>query len=148
MTKKRIVVGVLGVVLVAVLGFGWVAKIAPLSWGMAIWGPINASSGVAIHGYDPVSFHADGVAELGSASTTWTWGDVEWRFVSTEHRALFQAAPEKYAPQFGGYCAYAASKGLTADTDPEFWHLEDGKLYLFPGDGPRQDWLGERKPRA
>ena len=51
--------------------------------------------------------------------------------------------PKKYAPQLGGYCALAVSKGFTAQIDPNSWHIEDGKLYLFNDDNVKSDWLAE-----
>jgi hypothetical protein len=69
---------------------------------------------------------------------------VTYRFASAEHRALFEAAPETYLPQYGGYCAYAAAKGALAPTDPEAFTVKDGKLYLNYSAGVRARWL----PRA
>ena len=63
--------------------------------------------------------------------------------VSTEHEALFHAAPEKYAPQFGGYCAKAVSSGFSGGNDPRVWHTEAGKLYFFFNDGAKERWLDE-----
>lgn len=66
----------------------------------------------------------------GQAQFRFTWEGSLWRFASAEHRDLFMATPEKYAPQFGGYCAWAVSHGYTADGDPEAWRIVDGKLYV------------------
>lgn len=93
--------------------------------------PINTNwRGLAIKGYDPVAYFTDGKPVEGSSDFTFTWRDARWRFASAEHRDLFVAEPERYAPQFGGYCAWAVSQGDTADIDPKVWKIVDGRLYL------------------
>lgn len=89
-----------------------------------------ATEGVAINGYDPVAYFTDKKPVTGDATHSATWNGAEWRFASAANKAAFEAAPEDYAPQFGGYCAYAVSKGYTAPTDPYAWTVHDGKLYL------------------
>ena len=66
----------------------------------------------------------------GSKAYSFEWNGATWRFASAAHRDLFAQAPEKYAPQYGGYCAWAVSQGYTADIDPEAWKIEDGRLFL------------------
>jgi hypothetical protein len=66
--------------------------------------------------------------------------DATWRFASAEHRELFAANPEKYAPAYGGYCAYAVSQGVTAPIDPEAWKVVDGRLYLNLDRDIQQIW--------
>lgn len=85
---------------------------------------------LAVKGYDVVAYFEDGKAMPGAKDFTHTWQKIEWRFASAAHRDLFAAAPEKYAPQFGGYCAWAVSQGYTAAIDPEAWKVVGGKLYL------------------
>lgn len=94
--------------------------------------PVNKSlfGGVAIEGYDPVAYFVSGKSVQGSRKFQFTWQGATWRFASEENRDRFVAAPEKYAPQFGGYCAYAVSQGTTAKIDPQAWKIVDGKLYL------------------
>lgn len=87
-------------------------------------------SGVAIRGTDPVAYFTQGRPVGGSSDFEHDWNGVTWRFANAEHRALFAAEPEKYAPQFGGYCSWAVSQGYTASTVPEAWRIVDGKLYL------------------
>jgi hypothetical protein len=86
--------------------------------------------GVALDGYDPVAYFTDGKPVEGRSGITHEWNGAVWRFATPEHRDLFAADPAKYAPQYGGYCAYAVSKGYTADIDPEAWKIVDGRLYL------------------
>jgi hypothetical protein len=86
--------------------------------------------GLAVKGYDVVAYFTDQQPVEGSADFTHEWGGAKWRFASAAHRDLFVAAPEKYAPQFGGYCAWAVSQGYTADIDPEAWRIVEDRLYL------------------
>lgn len=94
--------------------------------------PINQTTfgGVAIDGWDPVAYFTDGKPVEGSKAYSFEWNGATWRFASAAHRDLFAQAPEKYAPQYGGYCAWAVSQGYTADIDPEAWKIEDGRLFL------------------
>jgi len=94
--------------------------------------PVNKSffGGVAIEGYDPVAYFTDGRPVEGHKEHTFEWQGATWRFASAEHRDLFAASPEKYAPQYGGYCAWAVAHGYTASIDPEAWKIYEGKLYL------------------
>ena len=87
--------------------------------------------GIAIKGYDPVAFHKAGKPAEGSSKFELEWKDAKWRFASAEHRDVFRADPTKYAPQYGGYCAWAVAQGTTAGVDPEnAWKIVDGRLYL------------------
>ena len=84
----------------------------------------------AIQGYDPVAYFTDGKPVQGKTDLVYVWKDATGHFTSDEHRALFEQNPEKYAPQFGGYCAYGWSKGYNAKIDPVAWTILDDKLYL------------------
>ena len=126
-------------ILVAVGGFATMKKISPVSWGW--WGTTNTESGVALRGYDPVAYFEQETPVLGSDELTHEWGDATWHFASVENQQRFSANSEQYAPQFGGFCAFAASKGFTADPDPEAWHIEDGKLYVFADLKVRDEWV-------
>ena len=86
--------------------------------------------GIAIDGSDPVAYFTQGAPVSGSADITHDWGGVTWRFASTANRDAFAANPERYAPQYGGYCAWAVSEGYTASTVPDAWRIVDDKLYL------------------
>ncbi|MEO8372670.1 MAG: YHS domain-containing (seleno)protein [Candidatus Solibacter sp.] len=93
--------------------------------------PVNKnSSGVAIKGYDAVAYFIDGKPVKGSPNFTHQWNSATWQFASAEHRDEFAKAPQKYAPQYGGYCAYGVSQNHTAPIDPEAWTVIDSKLYL------------------
>jgi YHS domain-containing protein len=95
-------------------------------------GVVNASSwtGTAIEGYDPVAYFNEGQPVEGNSDYAHEWMGASWYFASAENRDLFAADPEKYAPQYGGYCAWAVSQGYTAEIDPDAWAVVDDKLYL------------------
>ena len=93
--------------------------------------PVNQSFfGTAVKGYDVVAYFLDGKPVAGSADFEHEWNGASWRFASAKHRDLFAADPERYAPQYGGYCAYAVSQEGTAPIDPQAWRIVDDKLYL------------------
>ena len=103
-------------------------------------GKIYTSWGVAIDGTDPVSYFTEGKPVEGSRDITADWNGATWRFASAANRDMFLAEPEKFAPQYGGYCAWAVSQGYTASTEPEHWAIVDGKLYLNYSAGVQRDW--------
>ena len=84
----------------------------------------------AIKGYDPVAYFTEKKATKGSPGFTYEYNGATWMFASEQHRTAFIADPEKYSPQYGGYCAYAVATGKTAAIKPEFFTIYDGKLYL------------------
>ena len=86
--------------------------------------------GVAIKGADPVAYFTSSQATQGNSAYQYSWQNTTWHFASQENLDLFKADPFKYAPQFGGYCAYAVSRGYTAAIDPDAWRIVDNKLYL------------------
>jgi len=104
-------------------------SLSPISWN--VWGPINQRHGLAVSGYDVVAFHTERIAIQGEKLFTFRWKGVEWRFASAENRKLFSSDPARYAPQYGGYCAYSVSKGITFYGDPEHWLLEQNRLFFF-----------------
>ena len=87
-------------------------------------------SGLALDGYDAVAYHEAGAPTKGSSEFTAEYNGAKWRFASAETRDRFIADPARYAPQYGGYCAWAAAEGYTAKGDPRHWKVVDGKLYL------------------
>lgn len=84
----------------------------------------------AIRGYDPVAYFVEDAPLKGSPDLTYEWNGATWHFASADNREKFISDPEAYTPQYGGYCAWAASKGYIASTDPTAWTVHDGKLYL------------------
>jgi len=86
--------------------------------------------GVAIEGYDPVSYFTDHPTP-GNPEIHATYGDATYYFASDENKATFEADPERYAPQYGGFCAVAVSEGKLVPVNPETYKITDDKLYLF-----------------
>lgn len=91
---------------------------------------VYTNDGIAVDGTDVVSYFTDGAPVSGDADITHDWNGATWRFSSEANRATFAADPDAYAPQYGGYCAYAVAQGSTASTVPDAWAIVDDKLYL------------------
>jgi YHS domain-containing protein len=88
-------------------------------------------AGLGAKGYDVVSYFTAGKAVAGTDRHTTEYGGVKWQFSSAENLATFKSDPAKYAPQYGGFCAWGASVGKLFDVDPvNGWKIVDGKLYL------------------
>lgn len=103
--------------------------------------PVFTHSGAtAIRGYDPVAYFRDGKPVRGVPQFATQWMGATWQFANASNRDAFQQAPEKYAPQFGGYCAWAVGHNYTASTDPEAWKIVDGKLYLNYSKDVQKKW--------
>ena len=106
-----------------------VSVLAPVT-AMAVK-PVNSTLlGWAIKGYDPVAYFVQDEPLKGKSAHSYAWMGATWYFASADNRALFVADPEKYAPQYGGWCAYAVSQGGTAPIDPQAWKIVGDKLYL------------------
>ncbi len=98
-------------------------------------------SDAAIKMYDPVAYFKESKAVKGNESFTFNWHGMTWYFSTKEHRDIFAANPEKYAPQYDGYCAWAMSEGRKAITDPEVWRIVNGKLYLNCSRSAYEKWI-------
>lgn len=101
----------------------------------------SPAGGIAIKGYDPVAYFKDGTAGRGNEAFTFPWHGLTWQFRTGENRDLFAATPERYAPQYDGYCAWAMTEARTAVTDPEVWRIVDGKLYLNCSRAAYEKWI-------
>ena len=115
------------------------ALVGPIGPAFALE-PIFNDGGTAIRGYDPVAYFTQGKPVEGSPQYTAEYKGARWQFASMENRDLFTTTPEKYAPQFGGYCAWAVANNYTASTDPHAWSIKDGKLYLSYSKFVRARW--------
>lgn len=94
--------------------------------------PISTTAdGVAIGGYDPVSYFASASAQLCVPEHSHDWGGATWHFSTADNAAKFAENPEAFAPQFGGHCAFGASMGKTAEASPDSWRIIDGRLCLM-----------------
>ena len=91
---------------------------------------VNTEHGLAIKGYDPVAYFTTGKPMPGLAQFSITYNGAVYRFASAANRDSFVAAPDKFLPQYGGYCAYAIALNTIADIDPDEWAIVNGKLYL------------------
>jgi YHS domain-containing protein len=100
-------------------------------------------SDLAVSGYDPVAYFTDGKPVEGDRAHSYNWQGATWRFASAENLEKFKADPAKYAPQYGGYCAWAVSQGYTASADPQAWRVVDGKLYLNYNLDVKKTWEGD-----
>ncbi len=110
--------------------------------------PVNKTGhGVAVKGYDVVAYFKQGKPVKGSAQFSTSWMGAAWWFTSSEDRDAFVAKPEQYAPQYGGYCSWAVSKGYTAEIDPEAWRIIDGKLYLNYSKDVQRKWAEDVQKR-
>jgi len=85
---------------------------------------------VALRGYDPVAYFTLGRPEKGDDAFWFAFDDAIYHFKTAEHRAKFAADPERYAPQYAGFCAASVSKGEKHEPDPEAWAIVNGKLYV------------------
>ncbi len=95
---------------------------------------------VAVEGHDPVAYFTEGNPVKGDDQYTYDYNGATWKFSSAENREAFVADPEKFAPQFGGYCAWAVSQGYTARGNPSNWTIVDDKLYLNYNDSVQRKW--------
>jgi len=108
---------------------------------------IFIKSNEAIQGYDPVAYFKESKPVQGKKEFSFQWKDATWLFSNAQNLATFKTDPEKYAPQFGGYCAYGMSEGHKAPTDPEAWTIVDGKLYLNYNKDVREMWKKDQPAR-
>ena len=123
---------------VLALGLLATAALQPAAAGN-IW---FTGSEAAVRGYDAVAYFTEGRPVEGKRKFAHRWMDTEWRFASAVNRDLFAAKPEKYAPQYGGWCAWAVANGYTASTDPHAWKIVDGRLYLNYSKSVQRQWNG------
>jgi YHS domain-containing protein len=113
--------------------------------------PINTLKGgllggrgdTAILGYDPVAYFTQGKAVKGQDAFTLQWMGATWKFASQDHLDAFRANPEKFAPQYGGYCAYGVAQGYLVKIEPEQFRIIDGKLYLNYDADVQRKWLAD-----
>lgn len=101
--------------------------------------------GVAINGYDPVAFFSDSKSEMGKKEFLYKWNGAEWYFTSKNHMEMFKENPDKYAPQYGGFCAFGLSKNKLMSSDPNAWQIVDGKLYLCTNNKVHKMWKEDIK---
>ena len=106
---------------------------------------VDPLTGVALEGYDPVTFFTDGAPQLGSPDHVHVWGGVPWYFVSAANRDVFARAPSVYAPQHGGYCQMSLARGFLSDGKAQFYVIDRMKLYLFYSAANREAFVMSRE---
>lgn len=97
-------------------------------------------SNLAVNGYDPVAYFRAGRPVEGRRDLEYDWNGATWRFSSRENLEAFRADPAGFAPQYGGYCAWAVSQGYIASADPAAWRIVGGKLYLNYSRSVQKTW--------
>lgn len=108
---------------------------------------VYSLSSYAIGGYDPVAYFTEAKPVKGNENLSYKWKDANWIFSSKQNLDSFTANPEKFAPQYGGWCAFGCSNGRKAPTDPNAWTIVDGKLYLNYSLQVKEGWMKEQKQR-
>ncbi len=98
------------------------------------------ADGAAISGYDAVSYFRTGAPVPGQPGIALMWKGALWRFATEDNRDRFERNPRAFAPQFGGYCAYAMTEGLLSSTDPQAWQIVNGRLYLAHSQAIERIW--------
>ncbi len=96
---------------------------------------------VAINGYDTVAYFTQGKPVKGLDSLVFDWKGARWKFQTPAHLDLFKADPEKYAPQYGGYCAFGVAQGYLVKVEPDQFTVREGKLYLNFDADVQAKWL-------
>ncbi len=130
-----------GAIVIVVAVFAGATFVSPLLSAKKEFAAINVDSeNVAIYGYDTVAYFIEGKAMQGKDEFEQVWEGARWKFSSATNRELFKANPERYAPQFGGYCAGGLAVGEYANGDPKLFTIVDGKLYLIKNKGYQTVW--------
>jgi YHS domain-containing protein len=97
-------------------------------------------TGVAIKGYDPVAYFTEKMPVKGDSDFEYEWSGARWRFASPKNLEMFKSDPEKYAPRYGGYCAYGVANNYLVKIEPEAWTVYGGRLYLNFSLSVREQW--------
>ncbi len=109
--------------------------------GAQVVGEVNVNDGYAVHGYDVVAYFTVSEPTEGDDRFTAEYQGARYRFASAENLDRFNSDPAKYAPQYGGFCAFGTSVGRKFDGDPHAWRIVDGKLYLNLNKKVQARWL-------
>lgn len=138
---RRLVISLFALIVVAAGAYLTVPSAFVQRAGAETDTKVFVDDGFAIRGYDPVAYFTEGAPREGSDAHTADWNGATWRFASAANREAFLAEPERYAPQYGGYCAWGvATKKNLYSTQPDAWSIVDGKLYLNYSAGVREQW--------
>lgn len=142
MSHRAVVAGVIAVV----AGCVGIWPLAALARKPEIYQSGEATQGVAlaVGGYDTVAYHTSRFPIPGNPAFRVRWKGAEWRFATPENRDAFVKSPTTYAPQFGGYCAYAVAYGSTAPGNPRLFTVVNGKLYLNLNESVQSSWVRDQ----
>lgn len=121
-----------------------ILAIVILSGAQAQKSAVYIDNGKAIHGYDAVAFFTQSKPVMGRDSLMCDWNGATWYFADRMDLESFKATPEKYAPQFGGYCAYGTSQGHKAPSQVDTWSIVDGKLYFNYNKKVKEIWVKDQ----
>lgn len=105
---------------------------------------VYSPGGTAIKGYDPVAFFTDGKAVKGSDKLMYSWHGASWQFATQKNLDMFKANPDKYAPQYGGYCAYGTAQGHKAPIEIDTWTIAGNKLYFNYDQDVKSKWMKDQ----
>ncbi|AWB68409.1 YHS domain protein [Saccharobesus litoralis] len=125
------------VLLLALSAYSYAADEEPIYTGFF--------SSTALSGYDAVAYFMQGKAVKGADAYAFHWRGARWTFANRAHMMAFQTSPQQYAPQYGGYCAYAMSDGRLVSADPDVFKIHNGKLYLNYNKSVQGHWLAEKE---
>jgi hypothetical protein len=139
MPSRRLVLTALAATSAAAAAGAWVATRPPP--------PVFAPGGLALGGTDPVAYFAEDRPVPGNPAHAAQWMGARWLFASAAHRNAFYADPDRWAPAYGGYCAWAVSANQTAATEPEAFTIHGGRLYLNANLRIRGRWEADREAR-
>ena len=129
----------------ALIGFAAALIVTPIHAAARKSEIFTDFQGKALKGYDAVAYHLDRKAVKGSEDFAYEWKDATWWFSSAENRDKFIADPDRWAPEYGGYCAWAVAKGYARPINPKIFRIFDGKLYLNLNMKVHKEWLGKRQ---
>ena len=107
-------------------------------------GEIYSTAEGAINGYDPVAYFKEGRPVKGQEKYVTEWKDAKWYFSSQTNLEAFDLNPLKYAPQYGGFCAFGTAGGYKASTEPDAWTIVDDKLYLNYNTDVKREWMKDQ----
>jgi hypothetical protein len=140
--SRRALIGAAGLCLVggSIAGWRFLPPDVVAGEGAALAAGKGAADRLAIKGYDPVAYFTEGRPVEGSSEFEEVWNGARWRFATASHRDLFRADPDRYAPQYAGYCAFGVAQGLKLEIDPNSWTIVDGKLHLNYDRKTRDKW--------
>ena len=133
MIKRRTVLGIMSVL----------PAIALPRIASAATSEVFSRDGLAIGGTDPVAYFRAGSAVPGDLGFALMWHGATWAFATAENMESFEMNPDAYAPQFGGYCAFAVAQGALAPTVPDAWTIYEGRLYLNNSLSVREQWAAD-----